>query len=433
MKIAHMSDLHYCPELLAEADRCFEFAVVDAINRGVDVAIISGDSTHHRLDAHSPALFVLASRIKQLADHCPVLMLQGTFSHEPLGMLHMFALIGAKHPIAIADRIGQKGLTSDGRWIDLDGEVTEPLKLAVTCVPTVNKADLVPMVGAEQASEEMGNQIAAVLASFAPSNAAYRAAGIPTVLTSHGTVQGSLNESGVPMAGLDHEFTMGSLFSAGATATMLGHIHKHQIWDRDFRDVQQKIAYAGSPGRFHYGETGGKYYLLWDVRPSSVEIEPVVTPSRVLVDLDFVGVPVLAEIEAVAEKCAGAFVRVRYQVDQEHAKNVDRAAIKQILAGAAEVKIEGVILTIQRQRAAGISRLPDLSSRFSKWCEITNTPPAGLLERLAKLENFEPEVIVAQIKADFSSAPTPAPAPEAKSVDVPLAAQSDNDLMMLTI
>lgn len=405
LEIAHMSDLHYCPQLLEEADRCFAAAIEDAIAREVDVAIISGDSTHHRLDAHSPAFLRLAYRIKQLADHCPVLMLQGTFSHEPLGMLHILALIGAKYPVTIADRIGQKGLTLDDQWIDIDGDVSTPLKLAVTCVPTVNKADLVSTFGAENAGEEMGNQLAAVLASFAASNAAFRASGVPTVLTSHGTVQGSLNETGVPMAGLDHEFTMGSLFAANATATMLGHIHKHQKWDREYQGVPQVIAYAGSPGRFHYGEIGAKYYLVWHLGANSVTVEPVTTPSREMIDLNFIGAPVLSEIEAVAEQCANAFVRVRYQVDQEHAKNVDRKAIEQILAGAAEVKIEGMILTIQRQRCAGISQIPHFPDRFIRWCEITETPKEGLAERVAMLGLLEPEEIFAKIKAGLKGKP----------------------------
>lgn len=402
MKIAHMSDLHYCQGYLAEADRCFGFAVDDAIARNVDVAIISGDSTHHAMDAHAPSLLALAKRVKKLADHCPVLMLQGTFSHEPPGTLQMLSLIGAKHPIAIADKIGMIGLSFANEWYAFDGsDIPADLRLAVTCVPTVNKADLVSTYGAENASIELGNQLAALLASFGPTNDTLRAAGVPTVLVSHGTVDGSLNESGVPMAGLDHEFTLGSLYSAKTSATMLGHIHKQQTWERSFQGVEQKIAYAGSAGRFHYGEIGDKYYLLWHLQANAVEIEPVVTPSRMMIDIDFTGVPDLDELASVAKDCAGAYVRVRYQVDAEHAKTVDRAAIRQILAGAEEIKIEGTVLPVQRQRAAGISRIQSLPARFERWCEITETPKDGLIDRLALLDIHSPEEIVKQFSSDL--------------------------------
>lgn len=394
IKIAHMSDLHYSGGNLIESDRCFGFAVEDAIKRKVDVAIISGDSTDHRLDAHAPALLTLARRVKQLADHCPVFMLQGTFSHEPAGMLHMFALIGAKHPIVVSDRIEMIAL-SEGKWIEFDPVHPSQPKydLVITSVPTVNKADLVTTVGAENASEAMGDHLATVLGSFAGVNANLREKGVPTVLVSHGTVDGSMNESGVPMAGLDHEFTLGALFSAQTDAVMLGHIHKHQMWERNFNDVHQVIAYPGSIGRFHYGEIDEKYYLEWNVSPQGTTFEPVVTPSRRMIEIEFTGAPNLVELAEAAEQCKGAYVRVRYEIDEEFAKTVDRNAIKEILAGAAEVKIEGSVLTVQRQRCAGISRLKSIEERFSKWCELSGTPDDGLIARISMLQTLDPEEI----------------------------------------
>lgn len=397
MKIAHMSDQHYSPGNLAEADRCFGFAVENAIQNGVEVAILTGDSTDHRLEAHSPALLALAKRIKQLADHCPVLALQGTFSHEPQGMLHMLALIGAKHPIMVADRIGQVGL-ANGQWTWITPETQdEPFQLVVTCFPTVNKADLVPLIGAENASEAIGEHLAGLLSSFAPSNDQFRRRGIATVLATHGTVSGSTNESGVPMAGPDHEFTTGTLFAAGTDAVMVGHIHMHQSWSRQFDGRTQTIAYAGSIGRFHHGEIGDKYYLEWDVRPSLPQFTPIVTPARKMIDIEFAGAPDLKQLETAAESVAGAWVRVIYTVDEEYAKTIDRNAIKQILAAAADVSFKATVLAIERQRCAGISRLPTLWERFSKYCELSGTPETGLHDRLQQLQSKDPVTIVSDL------------------------------------
>ena len=47
MKIAQFSDLHYSNPNLAEVDRCFAYAVSQAIATGVNAAVISGDSTDH--------------------------------------------------------------------------------------------------------------------------------------------------------------------------------------------------------------------------------------------------------------------------------------------------------------------------------------------------------------------------------------------------
>lgn len=398
IRVAHMSDLHYSPTNLQESDRCFGAAVEGAIETKVEVALITGDSTDHRLEAHSPALLSLAQRVKQLADHCPVLLLQGTFTHEPFGMLQMMALIGAKHQIAVADRIGQMALMSDNTWAPYHpGMDAGQLKLVVTCVPTVNKADLAAMIPPSEASDAMGDHLASVLGSFAQINQTLRARGVPTVLASHGTVQGSMSETGVPMAGTDHEFTLGALFSAGTDAVMLGHIHKHQTWQRDFAGIRQTVAYAGSIGRFHHGEIGEKHWLQWEVTPGQAEFTAHVTPSRRMIDIEFTGAPDLDELAKAAAECAGAYVRVRYQIDEEFAKTIDRAAIREILSGSADVKIEGEVLTIQRQRCAGISRMANIVDQFKKWCELSNTPPDGLAERLQMLQAVESETIAAQI------------------------------------
>jgi exonuclease SbcD len=401
MKFLHASDLHYSPANLVEADRCFGYAVAIAKQQHVDFALISGDSTDHSLEVHSPALRTLATRIKQLADHCPVFMLQGTFSHEPAGMLKVLEMIGAKHPIYVADRIGMVGLV-DGAWVPFESDrVDVDYQVVITAVPTVNKAELALTIGAENANVEMGNHLAALLASFGPINEQLRRRGIPTVLTGHGTVDGSLTEHGVPMAGLDHEFSLGALFAANANASALGHIHKHQHWERMHQGRLQRIAYAGAPGRFHYGEDGDKCVLVWDVTADSAGFTPIVTPSKKLIDITFDGVPNLEELAKVAEACRDSFVRVRYSVDEEFAPTVDRQAIKQILACATEVKIQGEVLAIQRQRCAGISTLISINERFKKWCEFSDTPVDGLDDRLASLQTKAPGDIASEFLASL--------------------------------
>lgn len=428
LKILHASDLHYSPGNLVEADRCFGHAVEQAIAQNVAVAMITGDSTDHALDGHSPALLALAKRIKQLADHCPVFLLQGTFSHEPVGLLKMLEMIGARHPIIVSDKIGMIGL-SEGKWLEYDPTYTDvQYDLVITSVPTVNKAELALVVGADNASVEMGNHLASLLGLFGPANAALRRKGVPTVLASHGTVDGSLNESGVPMAGLDHEFSLGALFSANTNATMLGHIHMHQQWTREHEGRTQRIAYPGSIGRYHYGELGEKYCLIWEVSADTADFTPVQTPSKRMIEIAFDGVPNLEQLATVAEQCRGAFVRVRYSVDEEFVKTVDRQAIKQILGTAAEVKIEGEVLTIQRQRCAGISTLVSVEERFMKWCEFTQTPTDGLAERLAMLQTMAPEDIVSAFALtnkrpglpapELSGQPVQAIQPEPEFVDI---------------
>lgn len=172
-----------------------------------------------------------------------------------------------------------------------------------------------------------------------------------------------------------------------------GHIHMHRQWAREHDRRIRRIAYPGSIKRYHYGELGKKYCLIWDVSADTAGFTPVQTPSKRMIEIAFEGVPNLDELATVADQCRGALVRVRYSVDEEFVKTVDRQAIKQILGAAAEVKIEGEVLTIQRQRCAGISTLTAVEERFLKWCGFTNALKAGLSARLSMLQTMAPEDI----------------------------------------
>lgn len=401
IRAAHCSDLHFSGRNLDESSRCFAFAVDQAIARGVDVAVISGDATDHALGLHSPAVERLAREVRRLADHCPVLMLQGTFSHEPPGTLAIFPLLGGRHPVHVADRIGQVALTADGRWLASEGwrfgAVPACARAVLTCIPTVNKAAVAATVGAADAGEVVGRELAALLAGYGAINAAARAALVPTIGVGHGTVSGCITEHGVPMAGFDHEFTTTSLFSAGAQAFMLGHVHKHQAWN----DGGRVVAYAGSIGRFHHGEIGAKGFLLWEVDAGAARFELVETPARRTVDLVFDGVPDVEQVRRAARDLdiAGAWVRVRWQVGEEDRASVDREAIQRALGAAADVQLEGRVVPVVRSRAAGISRAASLREKVRLWARVTGSAEAPLLERLEALAHREPSRIANAILA----------------------------------
>jgi exonuclease SbcD len=414
LKIAQFSDLHYAPDNLVESDRCFSFAVDDAMNRKVDVAVISGDSTDHRLDAHAPSLHALARQVHRLADAVPVLMLQGTFSHEPPGTLDNFALMGGANQVFIADRVRQVALV-DGKFYPSHGPVFSPGELrdfiavrpevVFTCLPTVNKGQLAASVGALAAGTELGDVLAAYLTAAGRVNLELRAAGIATVGVSHGTVNGCTTEHGVTMAGFDHEFSIGALFDAECSAFMLGHIHKHQFWDRAGR----RVAYPGSIGRFHYGEEADKGYLLWDVTAEGADSQLFPTPSRQMLSVEFDGPPDMAKLAEVAAAAGDKFVRVRWQIDEEHRQLVDRNAIAAMFAGAAGLKVEPRVLPVIRSRAQGISLETTVEGKVVRWCELASVEAAPVVERLQLLDAGDAEAIAAGILARIDAVPAPQP------------------------
>src|SRR5262245_15832708 len=326
-------------------------------------------------------------------------MLQGTFSHEPPGGVGLFRLLGGRHGVHVAERIEQVALLGDGSWCVSEGwHFQAPpagTKALFSCVPTVNKAVVAATVGAARAAEAVGEQLSAVLRGFAPGNRSARAAGIPTVGISHGTVIGCVTEHGVPMAGLDHEFTTGALFAAEADAFMIGHIHKHQFWEESGRF----IAYAGSIGRLHHGEEGEKGFLLWEIEAQSASFTLAATPAKRTVTVDFDGAPDLEELREYANKTGieGAFVRVRWTVPEENRHDVDREAIAKLLDGAAEVKLEGRVIPVVRARAAGIAQEASITGKVEAWARATGTDAAPLLACLETLQSTSAEEIASAI------------------------------------
>ena len=341
----------------------------------------------------------LARTIRRLADHCPVLMLQGTFSHEPPGALNVFRLLGGRFRVHVADRLQQVALTEDGCWLESQGwrfeQIPPGARAVFSCVPTVNKAVVAAAVGATEAAAAVGEQLTALLRGFAPINEAARAAGVPTIGVSHGTVYGCVTEHGVPMAGFDHEFTTGSLFGAGAQAFLLGHIHKHQSWQQDGR----VIAYAGSIGRLHYGEQGDKGFLIWNVGAASARFELIATPAKRTVEISFDGMPKLEELQQIARTndVTGAFVRVRWTIPEEDRHEVDRSAIQRVFGAAAEVKLEGRVIPVVRTRAAGISNEASIAAKIAVWARLTEARPKPLLACLEALQTHAPEEIAGTI------------------------------------
>ena len=408
IRVGHFSDIHYAGGAnFQEVHRCFSFAVDEAIRRGIDCAVISGDSTDHALDVHLPAVEALAGNVRRLADHCPVIMLQGTWSHEPPGTLNIFRLLGGRYPVYVADRIQQVALRPGGQWQGSEGwrfeSMPEGALALFSCVPTVNKAMVAATVGATEVASAVGEELVALLRGFAPTNESARAAGIPTIGISHGTVYGCFTEHGVPMAGFDHDFTTGSLFGAAATAFMLGHIHRHQVWEQDGR----VIAYPGSIGRLHYGEEGEKGFLVWEVGAAVVRFALIPTPAKRTVEITFDGLPDLEALKTRAKEAQveGAFVRVRWNVPEEDRASVDRRAIEEVLAGAAEVKLEGRVIPVVRTRAAGISQVASMSGKVEAWAKATEAEATPLLACLEALQCRTPEEIAGQVLNTVTDVP----------------------------
>lgn len=406
VSICHTGDLHFSPDNLEEAERCFDQLICDQSLNPPTVFVINGDSTDHRLDVHSKAFLSLAKRVKQLSDLAPVVLLQGTYSHEPVGTIEILGLLSGRYPIAVANRICQIALVNQS-WVYstkslfTEGELDlSQVACVLTCVPTTNKATTAAMLNTtEYVAQEMGAQIQTYLKGSGVINRYFRDRQIPTIGLSHGTVHGCITEHGVPMVGFDHEFTSEALFDAECSAFLLNHIHKHQEWVKGGR----KIAYSGSIGRYHYGELDDKGYLLWAVSADHAEFTFWKTPACDMKLYEFDTVPDIETLKLHAKACTGAYVRVRWQVDQEHAQVLQRFQVEEIFSNAKEIKVEIGILKIQRARAEGINQASSLGEKLKLWGLTTEIEADPLVERLSLIIADTPSGISESIIKDLEN------------------------------
>lgn len=386
MLIMHAADLHYSAKHLRWVDAAFDFAIRRAIDTGAQAAVISGDSFDSAINVHEPAVTAFFRRVKQLSDAMPVLILQGTASHDRPGSLAPLRTLGPR--VLVADHICQAALCPDG-WVVSEGpvalidDIPSRAKAVFSCLPSINKGSVAAAMGAERAAESAGDAVLSVCRSWAGINQQIRSLGIPTILVSHGTVNGCVTETARAMVSPDHEFTSGALFAAQSSATMLGHIHAHQSW----QDGRRQIAYPGSLTKLIHGHKGDTGYLLWDVTADGATFQHIPCPSRQMIEAEFDGPPDMNALASMAAEAEGAYVRIRANIDEEHRAAVDRDAIMEMFAAAEEVKIEIRVNPVTRVRAAGISQAPSITDKLRQWCETTGTNPTPLINRLNSLES----------------------------------------------
>jgi exonuclease SbcD len=98
-----------------------------------------------------------------MAAHCPVLMLRGTYSHEPPGTSLVLKSLGGRYPVHVAYRIGQAALMPNVGWQVSGGWRSDGLPAWLmalfSCAPTVNKAAVAATVGAGAAAEAVGEDL----------------------------------------------------------------------------------------------------------------------------------------------------------------------------------------------------------------------------------------------------------------------------------
>lgn len=413
VKVLQISDLHYSKETLDQIDRCFEYALNQARQAAVDLIAITGDATDYRLEINSPAFIRLAQRIREATDIAPVLMLQGTYSHEPPGSLNVFRYFGGKYPIKVIDTwsrialVGTDLVTTDPYSL-IDGS-----RLDIWGLPVLNKAAVVGLAGGLESDVAYTTAISSLLRSISDSTRQSAQNGVPSLLMSHGTIVGSTTETGIPLSGLDHEFTLDALFGAGTDAVALGHIHLHQTWQRG----HQKIAYAGSACTLHAGDVGDKFCLLWTLLPGQPALKTITLPARKVYNFKFDESPDCQALGAITDFEPDSIIRVSWKAGSAEQARSTEAQLKEMLGSRCTLKLEPIVEQTSVKRAGGISTLPTNTARLAAWAELHEKDPAKMIENFNLLQSHDANDIAEQICNRIFS-----PLPDSKGYEADLIA-----------
>jgi exonuclease SbcD len=236
---------------------------------------------------------------------------------------------------------------------------------------------------------------------------------LPTVLMGHFSVTGAELSHSERASLIAHEpkFEVSTLAPQGSQIdyVALGHIHRHQNLNPDADGPP--VVYPSSIERVSFkeaDETKGFVILELDpdaepgrrfVRPADphpvtgVDFRP--TPARRFVSIDVNAAdapnPTQHLLAAIGRHdLKGAVVRVRYQVKEDGAAAVDKAAVRAALEAADTVAaIERVVQPIERQRRTVVTRessLKEAMERYVEQREDLTSVKARMVEAAVKLD-----------------------------------------------
>lgn len=370
MKLVHITDQHCGGGSPEKVEKSFDFLIDqlwgDSASPAFQPNIIysTGDLTDRPLNVHSEYLKPFLRFVK--AAQCPVVLLRGTLSHEPIGTIENLAdMSDGKLSIITSpfDEVNFGGFDIRG----IPG-LTRPL-IAKWC-----REAGIPIDGFDDPTEALREILRHIAKSWLD--------GIK-VLGGHLTIRNSMTPSGQTMIGGDIDLSIDDLMLAGADLCPLGHIHLHQV----LRAAAPHVSYGGSPQPCNFGELDQKGFSVFsfpDGSAESLSLERVTFPHKpmVKVELEFTGKKFsggtwewftnqFESDTAMEMECAGREVKCVYTIPREIAASVDDAYIRVFFGehGISLAAVERIIKTESRERIEGIAAMQTTAQQYEAVCK----------------------------------------------------------------
>jgi exonuclease SbcD len=242
MRILHIGDIHFSRKNAPELDVVAPEIIKIARKRKPDMIVCTGDVFDKVEPLTSPVVRVAIAFFRVLSNIAPVVIVRGTPSHDGIHGLDFLSSVAT-----IVEYDSVFSLFGDlSNWDASYGWARYTVRgTSILFVPSFPK----------NASDELVLSVKDVAKNS-------------TIMFSHGSISGAVNEHGVPVDLFDVEWDIQELKSLGPRLIGMGHIHKPQILSSD-----PIIYYAGSVGRFHFGEQNDKNLVFINIHADRIDIE----------------------------------------------------------------------------------------------------------------------------------------------------------------
>lgn len=388
LKIAHGADWHLDQSnRLQDTIDVIRAFIRDAREQAVDLIVVAGDIFERKSSPLERRAFT--DLITEAAEVAPIFVVKG--NHDAEHDLYPFTALDTENPVLILDR--PTVTPGSAPIVTVGGGLSSAARVALIALPWFDKASMAASLPAstDGATSTRATVAAAgeLLTLLRAETSRVAALGAVPILVGHVLVAGSETSTGQTLIGTTVELSPSDLADVGAAYCALGHIHKHQSWHGG------RVAYSGSPQRQNFGEPEEKGWVLvtldtevpgWFV---GAEFRPL--PARRIVLLECHSDQELKQI--VYRQLSGALVRVRYYTTPELLHKVSEEQIEQaaLAAGAAEVKIEAVLVHETRVRSEEIVTATTTMDKIraywqAKMVELSPETDARVEEKLATLE-----------------------------------------------
>lgn len=396
MKILATADTHFLGARHKEALCTFSHIVATGIREDCTLLMHAGDWWEKTPTVKDESGFNQVVGLLQDAAHAfPVLILQGTPSHDVPGSLDILERIETKHRVVVSRHPEMLVLTPNDKGIPTLSHVQEYTdinsdEIAIATMPALTKSWLLVgealSGGIEATNTLLRDRAREILLGFA---AQWKDWPCGKLLVYHGQVTGCEVSSGQRMYGGAIQLAVEDLLLSGADAVVMGDIHKAQEF------AQGRARYCGSPYYHDWGESDERkgFYVLerseqgkwtWHWEESNAR-RMVTFQVDYCVDLDSeTGWDIGEDFDA--ERARDAEVRFRVTVPESLSGKINLEMLRPWADGngAHSVAMDVNVIPDERVRSEAITRARTLREKVLAWGEAKGIDIPG--EVLAKAD-----------------------------------------------